>query len=269
MSRSGQQPDASARRNFLKGVGAAGVALTGAAIVGGNLAFPRNSVKAAGLSDVDILNFALNLEYLEAEFYAVAVTGKTLLQLGVLTAAEQLAPTTGGSKVTQLATSDQAYVSETLHNNEIDHVLLLRSALGSYAAPKPAINLDALGYGFNGAVDFTKLSRQLEDVGTSAYLGAAPDITSKAYLATAGSILADEAKHSGALRYICVLYGVDSPAVDSLDIPPSKSSLFGATSQALISPRTPAQVLKIVYGGGTCSGGFYPNGMTGSITCAS
>jgi hypothetical protein len=269
MSRSEQQTDASARRNFLKGVGAAGVALTGAAMVGGNLISPRSSVKAAGLSDVDILNFALNLEYLEAEFYCVATTGKTLLQLGILTAADQLAPTTGGKKVVELGTSSQSFVSQELTTNEIEHVRLLRNALGSLAAPKPAINLDALGYGFTSPIDFTKLSRQLEDVGTSAYLGAAPDISSPAYLATAASILAVEAKHSGTLRYNCVYFGVESPAVDSIDIPPTAANLFGTTGRGLVAPRTPAQVLKIVYGGGTCSGGFYPNGMTGSITCAS
>jgi hypothetical protein len=34
-------------------------------------------------------------------------------------------------------------------------------------------------------------------------------------------------------------------------------------------PRTTSQVLKIVYGGGDCAGGFYPDGMNGKIVCAS
>jgi hypothetical protein len=260
--------ETSNRRNFLKGVSATGVALAGAAIVGG-VALPRTANAATALSDVDILNFALNLEYLEAEYYCVAVYGKTLLQLGVLTAADQLAPTTGGNAVPGLASGPNGYVAKALHTDEIAHVRLLRSALGSAAALKPAINLDALGYGFASVPDFLKLSRQLEDVGTSAYLGAAPDITSKAYLATAGAILSAEAKHSGCLRYACVTLNVTSPAVDNIDVPPTMANLFGTASNGLVARRTPAQVLKIVYGGGTCSGGFYPNGLSGSVTCAS
>jgi hypothetical protein len=260
--------DASNRRNFLRGAGAATVALAGAAVIGSNLTNPKTAVKAASLSDVDILNFALNLEYLEAEFYSVATTGKTLLQLGVLKSSDQLAPTTGGRKIPELVGSSNFYGAQELQENEVAHVKLLRGALGSYAALKPAINLDALGYGFKTPQEFIKLGRQLEDTGTSAYLGAAPDITSKAYLATAGSILSTEAKHSGAIRFICAYFGVTSPAVDALDIPPTKANVYGTDANGLIAPRTPSQVLKIVYGGGSCSGGFYPNGMSGTVTCA-
>jgi hypothetical protein len=90
-----------------------------------------------------------------------------------------------------------------------------------------------------------------------------------AFLIDSGSILATEAKHSGTLRYNCVYFGVESPAVDSIDISPTMANLYGTDSNGLVAPRTPAQVLKIVYGGGDCSGGFYPNGMTGSVTCGS
>jgi hypothetical protein len=154
-----------------------------------------------------------------------------------------------------------------LRTDEVDHVKYLRAALGSAAVKKPAINLSALGYGFANVDDFMKLGRQFEDVGVSAYLGAAPLISSKTYLAAAGAILATEAQHSGSLRLSCIWYGVTSPAVDSLDVPPTENTPFDVDKNGLSIPRTPSQVLNIVYHGGSCSGGFYPQGMNGAITC--
>jgi hypothetical protein len=255
------------RRSFLKGIAMTGVGLAGAAMIGSKLGLNDQKVAAASYSDGDILNFALNLEYLEAEFYAMSTYGANLVKLGVISASEETGPTTGGSKVPNFGSSPVAYVATALRENEIDHVLLLRKALGSAAAKKPAINLDALGYGYSSVSSFLKLARQFEDVGVSAYLGAAPLISSSAYLAAAAAILSTEAQHSGAIRIACIWNGVSSPAVDSLDVPPTDSHPFDVNSSALSIPRTPAQVLNIVYAGGRCSGGFYPDGMNGVIVC--
>jgi hypothetical protein len=255
------------RRAFLKGAGMAGVGLASAAMIGNKLGSNEQKVAAASYSDGDILNFALNLEYLEAEFYAMATYGANLVKLGVIKADEETGPTTGGAKVPNFSSSPVAYVATALRENEIDHVLLLRKALGSAAAKKPAINLNALGYGFSSVSSFLKLARQFEDVGVSAYLGAAPLISSSAYLAAAAAILSTEAQHSGSIRLACIWNGISSPAVDSHDIPPTDSHPFDVDSNALSIPRTPAEVLNIVYAGGRCSGGFYPDGMNGVIVC--
>jgi hypothetical protein len=161
---------------------------------------------------------------------------------------------------------EQATVATALRQNEIDHVLYLRAALGSSAAKKPAINLNALGYGFSSVHSWLKLARQFEDVGVSAYLGAAPLISSSTYLAAAAAILSTEAFHSGAIRWACIGNGVTSPAVDSHDIPPSAHNVFDVNKNALAIARTPSQVLNIVYAGGRSMGGFYPMGMNGGIT---
>lgn len=259
-------PTAAHRRSFLKGAGLTGLGLATAAIVGVPGALTTRKVEAAAYSDVDILNFALNLEYLEAEFYAVATYGSTLVKLGIITAEDESGPTTGGNRVPNFSSSPLADVATALRQNEIEHVQYLRSALGSSAAKKPAINLNALGYGFSSVSNWLKLARQFEDVGVSAYLGAAPLITSSAYLAAAAAILSVEAFHSGAIRWECVGNAVTSPAVDSLDIPPTPKAIFDLNSKALAIARTPSQVLNIVYAGGRSSGGFYPNGMNGGIT---
>ena len=99
----------------------------------------------------------------------------------------------------------------------------------------------------------------------SAYLGAAPLITSKAYLDAAARIMDTEAQHSGAVRLLCIQNGVNSPAVDGKDVPPTQQKPFDVDGNALSIPRSTTEVLHIVYGGGTHSGGFYPNGMNGNI----
>lgn len=253
------------RRSFLKGASLTGVALAGAGLIGTE--FAGHTAEAATYNDADILNFALNLEYLEAEFYCMATYGTTLVGLGVITSADETGPTTGGHVVPNFSKSPAAYVATALRIDEIAHVKLLRSALGSGAVKKPAINLDALGYGYASVDDFLKLARQFEDVGVSAYLGAAPLITSKTYLATAGAILSTEAQHSGNIRMLCIMDGVTSPAVDGKDVPPTPSKPFDVDNNALSIPRTVAEVLNIVYHGGNCSGGFYPQGMNGNIAC--
>jgi hypothetical protein len=254
------------RRSFLKGAGLTGVGLVAATVIGTEFGTNTKKVEAASYSDADILNFALNLEYLEAEFYSMSTYGSTLVQLGVITKDDESGPTTGGGRVPNFSSSPEAFVATNLRQNEIDHVLYLRSALGSSAVKKPAINLNALGYGFSSVASWLKLARQFEDVGVSAYLGAAPSISSSTYLAAAGAILSTEAFHSGSIRLACIMNNVTSPAVDSMDIPPTSKMPYAVDKNALAIPRTPSQVLNIVYAGGSSSGGFYPNGMNGTIS---
>jgi hypothetical protein len=259
------------RRTFLAGAAVTGVGFTSAVILGNKFGSGEQKVEAASAAytDADILNFALNLEYLEAEFYAMATYGSTLLQLGVITAAEQSGPTTGGNMVKNFGASPYATLATALRNDEINHVKYLRAALGSAAVKKPAINLNALGYGYSSVNSFLELGTQFEDVGISAYLGAAPLISSSAYLAAAGAILATEGQHAGALRMACIMNGVKVPPVDSLDVPPTANTVFDVDKNGLSIPRTTSQVLNIVYAGGHSSGGFYPDGMNGAIVSQS
>jgi hypothetical protein len=260
------------RRKFLKRVGTTGIGVAAASMMGGSFLgsnFLGKAYAASSITDADILNFALNLEYLEAEFYAMATYGTTLVQLGVITKAQESGPTTGGNMVPDFGSSPTAFLASALRENEIDHVKYLRAALGSAAVKKPAIDLGALGYGFSSVHSWLELARQFEDVGVSAYLGAAPLISSKTYLGAAGAILATEAQHSGAIRLACIWNGVSSPAVDTLDVPPNEQTPYDVDNNGLSIPRTTWQVLNIVYHGGQCSGGFYPQGMNGVITCQS
>jgi hypothetical protein len=95
------------------------------------------------INEMDILNFALNLEYLEAEFYTYAVTGKSISSFGVGTKgrANVTNPTTGGTtvggkKVTFSDELTQNMVAQ-ISADERAHVVLLRGALGSSAVAMP------------------------------------------------------------------------------------------------------------------------------------
>ncbi len=262
------------RRSFAKGISFAAAGLAGASLLGGTVlqavsAHAQDLDQSTGLTvtDADVLNFALNLEYLEAEFYLMATWGTTLVGAGILTESETTGPTTGGQKVPGIAQSPFAFAATGLRTDEVNHVKYLRSALGANAVKKPAINLNALGYGFSSPSDFLKLGRQFEDVGVSAYAGAAPLITSKTYLEAAARILGTEAEHAGTLRFACIYWGVNSPAVDGQDVPPTAAHPFDVDSNSLAISRTTAQVLNIVYHGGNCSGGFFPQGMNGTVKC--
>jgi hypothetical protein len=91
---------------------------------------------------------------------------------------------------------------EAIQGDENDHVTFLVEALGAAARPKPSF----VSLAQPNLVAFATVSKALENTGVGAYLGAAPIIYNKDYLAAAGSILTVEARHAG---YLNVLLDLD------------------------------------------------------------
>jgi hypothetical protein len=278
------------RRRFLAGVGAAG-AVTALAGCGGS-SQPIVTPLSTSYTDADILNFALNLEYLEAEFYLRAATGS-----GLATADIGSSPgaVTGGAKVTGLTSTQQNILNEIAYDEQ-EHVRFLRSALGSAAVARPAIDLTAsfnalaaaagIGSTFNpfGSFDAMIVGAYIfEDVGVTAYAGAAPLISNagitSGYLAAAAGIMAVEAYHAAYVRtyltaqaianssYVYLGYANKVSALratlggsneTTLTVPSgtlslttvvTPSAIVAATSaNAIAYSRTTDQVLHIVYG---------------------
>jgi hypothetical protein len=86
--------------------------------------------------------------------------------------------TTGGKQVTLQNNLVFTYdIALEIAADERAHVKLIRGALEAHGVTpvaKPAINLNALGIGFGGQTEFLTLARAFEDVGVTAYGGAAP-----------------------------------------------------------------------------------------------
>jgi hypothetical protein len=251
-----------ARRSFIKNIGLAGAGVAAGAMLVGCGAGSTTNAQGQTVPQTDVLNFALNLEYLEAEFYSMAVTGTALSSS--VTGATSAA--TGGAKVT-FTDSRVADIAAEISADETLHVKFLRSALGASAVAEPVINLNALGIGFANQAQFLTLARAFEDTGVSAYAGAATLLTGN-NLQAAAQILATEAYHAGNIRLYLIQDGITVPATDSNDVPPTEQHFFPTDANALAIKRTTSQVLSIVYANatvGTKSGGFYPNGVNGNI----
>jgi hypothetical protein len=253
-----------------------------------------------GPSDASILNFALNLEYLEAEFYLRA-TGSALpddLTTGTGTRGE-----VSGGKPVPFKNPVIRKVAAEIASDERQHVTFLRGALGSAASARPAISLDqsftaaARAAGLVGAdetfdayandLTFLFAAYLFEDVGVTAFKGAAPFIANKTYLDAAAGLLATEAYHAGIVRLSLYNEGVIDDAVfaavqkisdvrNAVDHVGTDDQSIGNADTLNLVPtdgnggafgRSPEHILNIVYltPNRATSGGFYPNGLNGDL----
>jgi hypothetical protein len=220
--------------------------LGGAALAGIVLGTAKEA-HAASYSDADILNFALNLEYLEANFYYICAFGCTIdkpnataiaasvaaggtgeaipVNVGVGTPGVVTCSVTGPVPFSTVTAA--SYAKETAIE-EGKHVTFLQTALGSSTqVAQPAINLDVASGGAwptlvaaansvttsvtiptafspyaasTGDANFLIGAYVFEDVGVTAYHGAASLLTVAGNLSAAGGIMAVEAYHAGLIR---------------------------------------------------------------------
>jgi hypothetical protein len=129
------------RARFLRSASAAGLGLVGAGLLRwmATPALAAQAGNANAISDSTILNFALNLEYLEAEFYSYAVNGEGLPE-NLTHGTGQRGPVTGGHAV-QFGSGSVRQFAKEIARDEHEHVEFFRSALGSAAVARPAINM--------------------------------------------------------------------------------------------------------------------------------
>ena len=225
------------RRAFF--TAAFGAAAVGAALVGSGPALaqatptpsPSPTPTATPVTDFDVLNFALNLEYLEANFYSFAVNGTAIPAASTTGTIGTAGAATGGRAVTFTDPVVAAFARE-IAADELAHVNYLRTTIGSTAVVQPAINLgtgasDPFSTAARAAgiitaatdtfdpylndINFLLGAFIFEDVGVTAYKGASVLITSAAYRDAAAGILAVEAYHAATIRGALYAKGLDTP----------------------------------------------------------
>ncbi len=178
--------------------------------------------------DLNILNFALNLEYIEAQFYLNALTGTglTTAQLAGGNGQAGGTPIAAGATKVPFVTPVIQQLAQTIAADEMAHVLFLKAALGTAAVPAPVLDVSAAGAfstlaraaGLVGAgqvfnpyqdeIAFLVGGYIFEDVGVTAYGGAAALLSQgSALVQYAASILAIEAYHAGTIRTLLTVKG--------------------------------------------------------------
>ena len=282
------------------GAGAATAAAVGALAAGGVLTSVPAQAQTPSVADV--LNFALNTEYLEAEFYLRAVTGQGLpadLITGPGIPGNVNGGVSGGRAVPFRSPAIQKY-AEKIAVDELAHVRYLRAVLGSGAVARPQIDFatafNTLGLAaglivpgqsfdpFADDISFLVGAFSLSDVGVTAYAGSSRFLSGD-ILEAASGILAVEAYHAGAVRTLLANFGggptvnkvaalrqaLTSPTVpyeQGLSLPENAYNFVPTDINGLAFRRTPQQVLRVLYGtpnAGVPRGQFFPNGVNGTL----
>jgi Ferritin-like domain len=159
---------------FRRSIVGGGAFLAGGLLIGG---LPKVALGApSAQQDVEILNFALLLEYLESEFYVDAVNKAALSGL----------------------TPRELVFATTVRDHELAHVDFLRNALGSAAREKPRFDFRDTT---SDRAKFLATAVVLEDTGVAAYNGQGPRLR-KRTLPAAASIVSVEARHAAWIRRI-------------------------------------------------------------------
>lgn len=284
-------------RRALFGLSNGEAALAAMGAVAASAALPLSQAVAQepiSPSDVDIFNFQLNLEYLEADYYLRGSMGTTLDELLRTSFG---APVRGGRKV-NFSNPVREGMMRNIAANEVAHVRFVHQVNGNRTIRRPPIDFEA-GFAavaaaagipdfdpFASEMDFFLGGMLFEDVGISVLKGAAKLLRSLQLRESAAGLLGSEGYHMGAVR--SVIYKMGDPArsrataiselrdrldgPQDLDQPPvqvgAMANIATSNHNGIAFGRTPQHALNIAYGKpgpGVMAGGFFPEGVNGRI----
>lgn len=248
--------DARSRRNFFAKAGAF-IAAAGVA--------PSLLKAQTFTSDVDILNYALRLERLEAAFYTVGLSKF---------AATDFAASNFAKSLTAAQAANAYTYFQAIQQHEMTHVSTITTAIMSMGGtPAPVDCYGFQPYGsdnktFASADSFIAVAMVLENTGVMAYDGAISLVQSASLRTTAATIATVEARHAA---YINQLNGMipfpsafDTPATATTVLTAATSFLAGCSTfpaVAVAGPQnvtTSSKTLQLNSTGSTSAGGTLP-----------
>ncbi len=159
-------------------------------------------------SDVDVLNYALTLEYLEAEFYRQ------------------------GNSAGLLSGKEQQYLA-AVQADEDSHVATIMQTVKKIGGEPVAMPSVDFGGAFASRESYLETSHTFENVGVQAYLGAAGFIQDKAILQAAAGIFGVEARHAAIVGNLLGLSAEDGVYMGATETPLSKTEVLAAVEPFL------------------------------------
>jgi hypothetical protein len=221
------------RRDFFRTMGIAAFTAGGLVAAGGFSALQAQSAP----TDVDVFNFALNLEYLEATYYSRAVFGTDLDAAQTTGTGATGAPLLTGARQVTFTDASVAALAREIATNERLHVQFVRQQLGTNAIARPVLDLSVTptsafsnaarsagligpGQSFDPYASdeaFLQAAFLFEDVGVTAYKGSSTLITSPVFLEAAAGILAVEGYHASIARTLLYAKGIQTPALGLIE----------------------------------------------------
>ncbi len=229
------------RASFLRKAGIGSAAVVGGSALIGSGAGVARAGHLDSVPDVDVLNFALTLEYLEASFYTAALGGSGTtgvpasggtLGRGAITGSRTFAGLGGRIR------SDAYGLLLTIRDHEVFHVNFLRGALGGSAVAACTFNF---GSSIQSVDAFLATAQVLENTGVMAYDGAIRYVDNGDYLQAGAQIATVEARHAA---YLNLING-DSPFPDALDMGKLPSQIIAAVKATGFIVSCPAEVLAL------------------------
>jgi Ferritin-like domain len=188
-------------------------------------------------SDIDVLNYALTLEYLEAAFYQQ------------------------GNAAGLLSGSEAAYLGQ-IQSDEEYHVTALTQtiqSIGGTPVEKPWVDF---GGAFADRNSYLTTSVTFENVGVGAYLGAAGFIKDKTILQAAAGIFGVEARHAAVVGALLNLPAEGGVYKGAFETPIAKADVLAAVAPFLMNQMGAVPAGSVDTGGGSAA----PNDQTGLLT---
>ena len=218
------------RASFLRKAG-----LGGAALVGGGALLARPDRASAGhtdgVEDLDVLNYALTLEYLEATFYTQALGGSGTAGVpgsGARFGRGRIAGSRSFAGFGGRIRSRAYRYLKAIRNHEVAHVEFLRGALGTAAVGPCTFNFSPA---FRNVGTFLATAQVLENTGVQAYDGAIRYVETGDFLQAGAQIATVEARHAAYLNLI----NRDSPFPSAFDQGKKPSEILKAAQPFIVS----------------------------------